>query len=158
MHVLDFWDWLEHLGLLCLFEQRQLASQILFKRQPCHVELDMYHKYMWPSDVWFAKRNARWCVCCSVSFFFSFKGKFVCTHYIRTCEGILYARYSVFCYSVKYSCVVIFTGLSCNSLMCWNKAKRGITYTVEKWERHCEIVCTLVSVHTVCIFTVYGYI
>ncbi len=45
-HVEDCWDWLEHVGLLCLFEQRQLTSQILFKRQPGLVQLVGYRKYM----------------------------------------------------------------------------------------------------------------
>ena len=90
-HVLDCWDWLEHLGLLSLFEQRQLTSQILFTRQPmswiCIINI-------WLSDVCFAKSNTHCGVCHSVFIYLCENSIFLqmfvrlSAHYIRTFKGI----------------------------------------------------------------------
>lgn len=139
-HVLDCWDWLEHLGLLCLFEQRQLTSQILSKRQPCLVELDMNHKYTLESCLDCKVKHALGCVqsCCKYC-------KCVCVcvwaDYISVLGGSLEETgLSAFCNSVKYYCVVIFTSLSRSSLVCWMKARGGVTYSTQQWsDERCSV-------------------
>lgn len=105
------------------------------------------------------------------SFFFNLSSCLcmcVSAHYISTFEGILYAGLSAFCNSVKYNCVVIFTSLSCSSLVCWKKAKRGVTYSTQWWvmrDALWDCVYTLVYItqyihaHLLYVYIVmYGYI